>query len=39
MRSCWPLIIVVCVSTITTLGSNANNTFSFVATQLGNTGS
>jgi pilus assembly protein Flp/PilA len=33
------LIIVVCVSAVTTLGSNANNTFSFVATQMGNTGS
>jgi len=25
------LIIVVCIAAITTLGSNANNTFSFVA--------
>jgi pilus assembly protein Flp/PilA len=33
------LIIVVCVSAITTLGSNANNTFSYVATQVGGTGS
>jgi pilus assembly protein Flp/PilA len=33
------LIIVVCISAITSLGSNANNTFSFVATQVGSTGS
>jgi pilus assembly protein Flp/PilA len=33
------LIIVVCITAITTLGSNSNNTFSFVATQVGNTGS
>jgi pilus assembly protein Flp/PilA len=32
------LIIVVCITAITTLGSNANNTFSYVATQVGNTG-
>jgi pilus assembly protein Flp/PilA len=31
------LIIVVCITAITALGSNANNTFSYVATQLGNT--
>ncbi len=29
------LIIVVCVSAITTLGSNANNTFSYVGSQIG----
>ena len=28
------LIIVVCVSAITTLGSNANNTFSYVGTKI-----
>jgi pilus assembly protein Flp/PilA len=33
------LIIVVCVSAITALGSNANNTFSYVGTQVGNTSS
>ena len=33
------LIIVVCITAITTLGSNANNTFSYVATQVGKTGS
>jgi pilus assembly protein Flp/PilA len=33
------LIIVVCITAITTLGSNANNTFSYVATQVGNSGS
>jgi pilus assembly protein Flp/PilA len=33
------LIIVVCISAITTLGSNANNTFSYVATQVGSVGS
>ena len=33
------LIIVVCITAITTLGSNANNTFSYVGTQVGNTGS
>jgi pilus assembly protein Flp/PilA len=32
------LIIVVCITAITTLGSNANNTFSYVGTQVGNTG-
>jgi pilus assembly protein Flp/PilA len=31
------LIIVVCISAITALGSNANNTFSYVATQIGAT--
>jgi pilus assembly protein Flp/PilA len=29
------LIIVVCVTAITTLGSNANNTFSYVGTKIG----
>jgi pilus assembly protein Flp/PilA len=33
------LIIVVCITAITTLGSNANNTFSYVGTQIGGTGS
>ena len=32
------LIIVVCITAITTLGSNANNTFSYVGTELGKTG-
>jgi pilus assembly protein Flp/PilA len=31
------LIIVVCITAITTLGSNANNTFSYVGTELGKT--
>ena len=31
------LIIVVCISAVTTLGSNANNTFSTVATHVGKT--
>jgi len=33
------LIIVVCVTAITTLGSNANNTFSYVGTKIGGSGS
>jgi pilus assembly protein Flp/PilA len=33
------LIVVVCISAITTLGTNANNTFSYVAAQVGSTGS
>jgi pilus assembly protein Flp/PilA len=33
------LIIVVCITAISTLGSNSNNTFSYVATQVGNTSS
>jgi pilus assembly protein Flp/PilA len=33
------LIIVVCITAITTLGSNAANTFSYVATEVGATGS
>jgi pilus assembly protein Flp/PilA len=28
------LIIVVCITAITTLGSNTNNTFSYVGTQI-----
>jgi pilus assembly protein Flp/PilA len=33
------LIIVVCVTAISTLGSNANNTFSYVGNQIGGTSS
>jgi pilus assembly protein Flp/PilA len=33
------LIIVVCISAITTLGSNANNTLSYVGSQIAGTGS
>jgi pilus assembly protein Flp/PilA len=33
------LIIVVCITAITTLGSNTNNTFSYVAVQVGKTSS
>jgi pilus assembly protein Flp/PilA len=33
------LIIVVCITAITTLGTNANATFSYVATQVGTTAS
>ena len=33
------LIIVVCITAITTLGTNANATFSYVATEVGGTGS
>jgi len=33
------LIIVVCITAITTLGTNANTTFSYVGTQVGKTGS
>ncbi len=33
------LIIVVCITAITTLGTNANNTFSFVASKVAPTGS
>jgi pilus assembly protein Flp/PilA len=29
------LIIVVCITAITTLGSNANNTFSYVGDKIG----
>jgi pilus assembly protein Flp/PilA len=31
------LIIVVCITAITALGTNANNTFSYVGTQVGGT--
>jgi pilus assembly protein Flp/PilA len=33
------LIIVVCMTAITALGSNTNTTFSYAATQVGKTGS
>ena len=33
------LIVVVCITAITALGTNANNTFSYVSTQVGSTGS
>jgi pilus assembly protein Flp/PilA len=33
------LIIVVCLTAITALGTNANNTFSYVGTKLGKVGS
>ena len=33
------LIIVVCIATITTLGSNANNTFTYVGSQVKKAGS
>jgi pilus assembly protein Flp/PilA len=33
------LIIVVCIAAVTTLGTNANNTFSYVGSQVGSTGS
>ena len=33
------LIIVVCITAITALGTNANNTFSYVGTTVGKTGS
>jgi pilus assembly protein Flp/PilA len=33
------LIIVVCIAAITTLGTNANNTFSYVGSQIGSSGS
>ena len=33
------LILVVCITAITTLGSNANNTFSYVGTKIGGSGS
>jgi pilus assembly protein Flp/PilA len=31
------LIIVVCITAITALGSNANNTFSYVGAEIGTT--
>jgi pilus assembly protein Flp/PilA len=33
------LIIVVCITAITALGTNANNTFSYVSTQIKSSGS
>jgi pilus assembly protein Flp/PilA len=33
------LIIVVCITAITTLGTNANNTFSYIGAVIGGTGS
>ena len=33
------LIIVVCISAITALGTNANNTFSYVSNKIGGTSS
>jgi pilus assembly protein Flp/PilA len=33
------LIIVVCITAITALGTNANNTFSYVGKQVGKVGS
>jgi pilus assembly protein Flp/PilA len=33
------LIIVVCIAAISTLGSNTNNSFSYVAVQVGKTAS
>jgi pilus assembly protein Flp/PilA len=33
------LIIVVCIAAITTLGSNANNTFTFVGSKIAPVGS
>jgi len=33
------LIIVVCITAVTTLGTNANNTFSYTATNVGTAGS
>ena len=33
------LIIVVCITAITTLGTNANNTFSYVGQRIGGTSS
>jgi pilus assembly protein Flp/PilA len=33
------LIIVVCITAITALGSNANNTFSYVGSQIGGSSS
>ena len=32
------LIMVVCITAVTGLGSNSNNTFSYVRTQVGKTG-
>ena len=33
------LIVVVCIAAITALGTNANNTFSYVGNKIGATGS
>jgi pilus assembly protein Flp/PilA len=33
------LIIVVCITAITALGTNANNTFSYIGTHVGKVGS
>jgi pilus assembly protein Flp/PilA len=33
------LIIVVCITAITALGTNANNTFSYIGTNVGKVGS
>ena len=33
------LIIVVCITAVTTLGTNANNTFSYIGNKLGASGS
>ena len=33
------LIIVVCITAVTTLGTNASNTFSYVGSEVGNVGS
>jgi len=33
------LIIVVCITAVTTLGTNANNTFSYVGVKVGGTSS
>ena len=33
------LIIVVCITAITTLGTNANNTFSYIGQRVGSVGS
>ena len=33
------LIIVVCITAITTLGTNSNNTFSYVGAAIGGSGS
>jgi pilus assembly protein Flp/PilA len=33
------LIVVVCITAITALGTNANNTFSYIGSNVGKTGS
>jgi len=35
----WALIVVVCITAITALGTNANNTFSYIGTNVGKTAS